>query len=184
MKDLSQALREMADLFESLGIRYAVMGGVAVRIYAIPRPTYDVDFTVAIERHELADFFDRATAAGYSVPEPYLRGWVDRVAGMPLVKLRLYQLEHSVDIDVFLAESPFQQSLLSRRRAEEYQERPIWFVSPEDLVLLKLIAGRTRDLLDIQDILFTQGQLDESYLRRWAGDLGVSEALERLLAGS
>jgi hypothetical protein len=181
MKDLSQALREISDLFESMGVPYAVMGGVAVRVYAIPRPTYDIDFTVSLEGRELSDFFQRAMSAGYSVPEPYLEGWVDRVAGMPLVKLRLYLADHGVDVDIFLAESAFQHSLLLRRRCEDYQGRPIWFVSPEDLVLLKLVAGRTRDLLDIQDVLFTQGRLDETYMRRWAADLGVSEALEQVL---
>lgn len=38
-----------------------------------------------------------------------------------------------------------------------------------------------RDLVDIQDILFTQGQLDEAYLRLWAGPLGVAEKLEAVL---
>lgn len=38
-----------------------------------------------------------------------------------------------------------------------------------------------RDLVGVQDILFTQGQLDEAYLRHWAGPLGVAEKLEAAL---
>ena len=182
MKDLTQALCDIARLFESMGVPYAVMGGIAVRIYGIPRPTYDVDFTVALQREELPDFFQQAAVAGYTVPETYQRGWVDQIAGMPLVKLRLLLDEHSVDIDIFLAESSFQQSLLARRRREELDGGSIWFVSPEDLILLKLIASRPRDLVDIQDVLFTQGRLDETYLRHWAQELGVTQQLERVLA--
>jgi hypothetical protein len=177
MKDLTQALHEIAHMFESLSACYAVMGGLAVRIHGIPRPTHDIDFTAALPRESLHEFFDLAAKAGYTVPEPYLRGWIDHVANMPLVKIRLYLEDHGIDVDIFLAESEFQASLLARRRREGLEGGSIWIVSPEDLILLKLIAGRPRDLLDVQDILFTQGQLDETYLRRWAVELGVSDRL-------
>jgi hypothetical protein len=55
-------------------------------------------------------------------------------------------------------------------------------VSAEDLILFKLVAARPRDLLDVQDVLFTQGELDEPYLRRWAGPLGVEAKLDEVLA--
>jgi len=93
----------------------------------------------------------------------------------------MYLQDHGIDVDIFLAESKFQESLLARRQREDYEGRQIWFVSPEDLILLKLIAGRPRDLVDVQDVFFTQGQLDEAYLRRWAAALGVTERLEEAL---
>ena len=184
MSDLTNTLYDITDLFELLGVRYAVMGGIAVRIYGIPRPTHDVDFTIAIERDQLPKFFRAATDQGYTVPAAYEAGWVDRVAGMPLVKLRIYLEGHGVDVDIFLAESPFQESLLARRRLEEYEHRSLYFVSPEDLILLKLVAGRPRDLVDIGDVLFVQGQLDEDYLRHWANVLEVQDRLDRVLADS
>jgi hypothetical protein len=52
------------------------------------------------------------------------------------------------------------------------------------LILLKLIAHRPRDLADIGDVLFMQGQLDEPYMRRWAAVLGVATGLEDALARS
>ena len=47
---------------------------------------------------------------------------------------------------------------------------------------LKLLAARPRDLADVADILFVQGQLDERYLRYWAKELGIADALEARLA--
>ena len=45
------------------------------------------------------------------MPDAYESGGVDRVAGMPVVKVRLY-LEHGgIDADIFLAESRFQDRL-------------------------------------------------------------------------
>ena len=182
MTDLARALEDFVLLFERLKVPYAVMGGIAVRIYGIPRPTHDVDFTVAIDRERLPEFYQSVRELGYTVPEQYVTGWVDQVAGMPVVKVRLYLEGRGIDIDVFLAESRFQEQLLARRRRQQIDDLDVWFVSPEDLILLKLLSGRPRDIADVGDILFTQGQLDEAYLRDWAVELGVLPGLERALA--
>lgn len=182
MTDLSRALKDLVKLFEQFGAPYVVMGGIAVRVYGIPRPTHDVDFTAAIDRDRLGEFYEAVRDAGYTVPEQYESGWVDEVAGMPLVKVRLYLENRGVDIDIFLAESDYQKQLLNRRRREVLDGLPVNLVSPEDLILLKLLASRPRDIADIGDVLFTQGQLDEPYMLHWAEQLGTSEALEKLLA--
>jgi predicted nucleotidyltransferase len=179
---LAESMRDFVRVFEQLSFTYAVMGGLAVRIYGIPRPTYDVDFTVAIPRERLTEFYQACIALGYTVADPYLGGWVDRVAGMPLVKLRRYVAERGVDMDLFLAECDFQKELLRRRREIEFDGDKVWMVSPEDLILLKLLASRPRDFADITDVLFTQGELDEEYMHVWATRQGTLGALEKVLA--
>ncbi|HQU43702.1 MAG TPA: hypothetical protein PK867_12880, partial [Pirellulales bacterium] len=69
-------------------------------------------------------------------------------------------------MDLFLAESRFQRELVARSRPEQIDDLTVSVVTPEDLILLKLLARRPRDLADIGDILFIQGTLDEGYLRR------------------
>ena len=49
--------------------------------------------------------------------------------------------------------------------------------------VLKLLANRPRDLSDVADILFVQGQLDEAYMRLWADPLGIIDRLETALEG-
>ncbi|MBL9000831.1 MAG: hypothetical protein JNK25_06810 [Phycisphaerae bacterium] len=51
-------------------------------------------------------------------------------------------------------------------------------MSPEDIILLKLIASRRKDLADIEDITAACADLDVEYLRSWAVDLGISERLK------
>ena len=179
--DLINALHEFVDLFEARGYRYAVMGGIAARILGIPRPTYDVDFTLAVERSELASLFDAAEEAGYHVPVAYRSGWVDMVAGMPIVKLGMQLGELGIDIDVFISESEFQNAILNRRSQHDVGGRLVWLVSPEDLILLKALANRDRDRGDIQDVLFMQGELDREYMRLWASRLGALSQLEESL---
>lgn len=179
--DLVNALHEFVDLFEARAYRYALMGGIAARILGIPRPTYDVDFTLAVERSELTSLFDAAENAGYHVPVAYRSGWVDMVAGMPIVKLGMRVGELGIDIDVFLSESEFQQSILERRSQHDVAGKLVWLVSPEDLILLKALANRDRDRGDIQDVLFMQGELDRVYMRHWAEKLGALQTLEESL---
>src|SRR4026208_786975 len=106
MNPLTRSLVEITGLFDQLGMIYAVMGGLAVRVYGIPRATYDNDFTLGVERGKLPFLFEQVESLGYSVPEAYSSGWVDDVGGMPLIKFRLFLQDNGIDIDVFLAESP------------------------------------------------------------------------------
>ena len=103
------------------------------------------------------------------------------VANMPIVKLGMQLGRQGIDIDVFLAESEFQESLLARRSQHDIGSRLVWLVSPEDLIVLKALANRDRDRGDIQDVLFMQGELDREYMRHWATRLGALENLEEAL---
>jgi len=182
MSVLTAALRDFVSLFERLEVPYVLMGGFAVRVYGIPRPTYDVDFTIAIARERLPELYRAITESGYTVPEPYESGWIDQVGGMPVVKSRLFFEGSAIDVDIFLAESAFQNQLFARRNRQQVDDLPVWLVSPEDLILLKLIAARPRDLVDVGDVLFIQGSLDEDYMRCWAARLHVLAELEKALA--
>ena len=182
MDQLLKALQDIIGLFERLAIEYVVMGGLAARAHGIPRATYDIDFTIAIEDEKLPGLYAEAQGLGYSIPDHQLGGWTDRVSGMPIVKFYLFIEGRKIDIDVFLARSDFQKEVLKRRQVERVNGITLWMVSAEDLILLKLLASRPRDLADVADVLFTQDQLDEAYLRDWADRLHLRDALEKALS--
>ena len=118
-----------------------------------------------LSRERLPDLFEQLRDLDYFVPEAYEKGWADCLREMPLLKLQRYIGGNTFDVDVFLAELDFQEVVLSRKRRIDAEGRDIWLVSPEDLVLFKLMAGRPRDLGDVTDVLFILGSLDEIYLR-------------------
>lgn len=181
MTTLDEAARDFIALFERMGIPYAVMGGMAVRIYAMPRPTFDVDFTVVMARDDLPSLYAAAEDLGFTIPAAQAAGWIDSVRGLSVVKFQWFIGQRAIDIDVFLAETHFQQELMRRRQRHAAEGWEGWFVTAEDLILLKLLAGRPKDQLDVADVFFVQGTLDESYLRTWAGRIGIAEALEDAL---
>lgn len=73
---------------------------------------------------------------------------------------------------------------LARRMQLEVDGISAWIVRPEDLILLKIVAGRPRDIGDVMDIVLAQGKLDEEYMRRWADELGVRPLLDKTLSES
>lgn len=91
-----------------------------------------------------------------------------------------YHAGRFFDVDLFLTETPFQQSIMSRRKEAETPSGKYFFASPEDLVLLKLLAGRPRDMIDAHDIFFLMGKLDEAYLNHWAERLGLQDSLNQV----
>ncbi len=144
------------------------------------RPTMSI-LPLPSRRADLLQFFDRCEELGFTVAPQYRTGWVDRVAGMPLVKVRLYLEDTGIDVDVFLAERSYQREVLARRRRQDVDGQNVWLVSPEDLILLKLIAARPRDYIDVADVFFMQGELDLAYMRHWAKALQVDGQLEKAL---
>ncbi len=141
MTNLAETLHSLIELLDRLSIPYAVMGGIAVRAYGVPRPTYDIDVTIGAERDRLPALFEHLREIDYAIPEPYETGWVDDLKGLKLLKLRRYFGGESLDIDLFLAESDFQAEVMARRSRAEAEGRTIWLVSPEDLVFAQAARG-------------------------------------------
>lgn len=183
MKGLDAVARDAAGLFERWKAPYALMGGLAVRVYALPRPTFDVDFTVSLPRDSLQEVYLEAEKLGFAIPAAQAGGWIDTVHGMPVVKFQWFIGSRAVDVDVFLAETPFQEEVLRRRQRRSAEGWEAWFVTAEDLILLKLLADRPKDRVDVADILFIQGSLDLSYMRTWAARMAVLNQLEEALQG-
>jgi len=184
-KTVEQVLLDMVGVCEEGDFTYAVMGGLAVRVHGIPRPTYDVDFQLTVDEEQLSRFVALVEQRDYTISEQYVAGWRDRVGGMPLIKLKTYMADgHSIDVDIFISETSFQFSTMKRRVRLELEGQSMWFVSAEDLILLKLLANRPRDIGDIADILFVQGELDEAYMQKWSRPLGVEAQLAKVLEES
>lgn len=57
MSNLADTLYSLVGFLDELSIRYAVMGGVAVRAYGVPRATYDIDLTIGVDRARLPELF-------------------------------------------------------------------------------------------------------------------------------
>lgn len=101
-----------------------------MRVQALPKPTYDSDFTVVVDRTRLPELYEAAEADGFPVPDQYRGGWVDTVADMPLVTFRLSLEGLGIDVDIFRAESDYQHELLRRRLQHTVTGTTAWTCRP------------------------------------------------------
>lgn len=178
---LHELLRDVIDLLESKRVPYFVMGGIAVRYWGLPRPTFDLDFTIALDPGAVAELCTTFEQAGFTVPEIHSKGHLDTLQEMQKFSISRYERGKPVAIDLFVVTTQYQREAFARRCAVHLDGRPVVMIAPEDLILHKLIAARPRDLADVNDILLVKGDVDRKYMRTWAATLGIEDRLDKAL---
>ena len=61
------------------------------------------------------------------------------------------------------------------------RDTDVYVVSAADLVLFKLVAGRRKDWVDIENVIAVQGVPERDYLRTWAKRLGIEDRLAKVI---
>jgi hypothetical protein len=158
MTPLDHAVRDITRAFESLSIRYAIIGGIANAVWGEPRATIDVDVTVAVDEDELPTTVP-AIAQRFRVPVPDPVAFVQQTRVLPL------DTADGVRIDVIFALLPFELDAIRRAKDVTIADRTVQVVTPEDLILMKIISERPRDVADAEAIVRRRlAELDLAYL--------------------
>ncbi len=151
-------------VFEALnrsGVRYLVVGGVAVVLHGHLRTTQDLDLVIQLEPDNVRRAFEALGALGFvpSAPVPisaFARPeerarWV-REKGLIVFSLWSRDLP-GFSVDVF-AEEPFDFDAVHARALRVQLDRSeAAVVAKADLIELKRKAGRPLDLDDVQALL-------------------------------
>jgi hypothetical protein len=183
--DLWAALLPVIDALEALGVSYHVGGSVASSFLGIARATQDAD-VVADLRPEHASRLAQALVGAYYADS-------ERIAHAIRTRrsFNVIHLGTAYKVDIFVSkDTPFARGNTARRVAIEIPGlgRSLYFASPEDIVLHKLLwyaeggGVSDRQWYDLQGVLRLQAKtLDYEYLRTWADRLGVADLLRRAL---
>jgi hypothetical protein len=169
---LAAAARELLDWLAERKLRGCVIGGIAVQRWGEPRLTQDVDVTVIA-----------AVGNEEKVIDALLARFAPRRADARAFALRyrvlLLRAANRVPLDVALGATPFEIEAV--KRASSYELEPgcrIRTCSAEDLVIHKAVAGRPRDLADIEGIVARRGRrLDVRRIRRWLAEFSAVDGM-------
>jgi hypothetical protein len=146
-------------VLRELGIHWVLIGALAANRYRqSPRLTQDVDLLLESVGSGL-DRLERAVrAAGWEVQRASPQG--------ELLRLRHPELGIA---DLLIAGTDYQQEAIRRARREPIGNgESAAFLTVEDVIVHKLIAGRTQDIADIEAILAARVPFDAGYVERWA----------------
>lgn len=153
--------RRIADRLDEAGLPYAIGGALALGVWGAPRNTVDVDISVFGGIADLPRAIDALERAGAMVdPSAAARD----VARIGLFRARLGR----TPIDVFLSGHPHFAEMARRKRPiPDPDGTTRWFVSAEDLIVLKLFYGRAKDLVDLERLFAVRHDVDLGYVRHW-----------------
>jgi predicted nucleotidyltransferase len=163
-----QALQNLISQFNDLGV---IIGGVAASLLGTPRYTVDIDAVFLLSVEDIPKLLEKAGKQGIvpriSDPQGFAR------------KNRVLLLRHAtsgIDIDISLGLLPFEIEMIERSTITEISSIKIRLPTPEDLIIMKAIAHRTKDLADIQAIAQSNPALDRLRIKHWVDQFG--EALD------
>jgi len=155
-----------------------VIGGHAVLQYGLPRFTQAIDVTIALTPREADNVLNSIEGSFRVLPrdiEKFIRDtWV----------LPVEHHETGVRVDLIFSISAFEREAIEKAREITAEDMPIRYISPEDLIVQKIIAGRAVDLEDAKGILDMQGErIDRERIERSISALsresGENEWLKR-----
>ncbi len=165
MSALADTLRALADAFDEHGVRWYVFGAQAVAVRGAPRATQDVDVTVEVDRRDLAALMKSLEASGLQHRFP------DRAdellahgAVLPLAA------PSGMEVDLVVAGSGLEQLALARASVVSVEGVEVPVAHATDLVIMKILAGRGKDLDDARSLLLA-GEVDVVAARDLLGQL-------------
>jgi hypothetical protein len=177
---------KVTNVFQKLDVPYLIGGSLASTLYGMVRTTQDSDIVAEMRLEHLQPFVT-ALEGEFYLDEEMIADAIRRNSSFNII-----HRETMFKVDVFIPRPrPFLQAQLARAQRQVFTfetEVSAKFASPEDTILSKLewyrLGGETSDRQwrDILGVLKTRaGEIELDYLRTWAGELNVSDLLERAL---
>lgn len=185
-ESLAAALAALSDWLRSADVPTVIVGGVAASLLGRPRLTRDIDALIDLPDREWGRIL---AAAGEFGIEPRIDHPLEFARQSRVIPLR--HRASQIDIDVIVGALPFERDAVSSGRTRMFGQLEIRLPRVEDLMIMKAIAHRPRDLLDLEGLLVASPQADLVHVRRWvrvfANAATMPELIEdfdRMVAGN
>ena len=150
-------------LFQALSehqIKYLVAGGFAVNFHQIQRATMDLDLILHLEKNNLEKFSNLMSTLGFAPRIPAdissLSDHETRELWIHKKNMIVFSFYHEKNrmevVDIFIQEPKPFIDLEARKMTVEAFGLSISVVGLDDLIEMKRLAGRERDLFDVSQL--------------------------------
>lgn len=144
MSDLLTELAQITEALENNGIEYAVCGGLALTILGFSRATFDID--VLIREESLERSFEVVKELGYDIHGLDI-SFKERTVEIRRVS-KIDDDGEVLSLDYLLVTSHV-EDVWDDRITVEWDGKAMSLVSKAGLIKMKQMAGRSKDLIDI-----------------------------------
>lgn len=173
----AELLRSLVPVLTQFGGRWYVFGAQAVLVWGRPRLTGDVDVTMFLEPEDPRGFVTAMRAAGFELRVRDIDEFVTRT--------RVFPFTHVVSglaLDAVLGGPGFEEEFARTARHVDIGGLVVPVIAPEELIVTKILAGRSKDLEDVRGILRAQrGALDLGRIRDLIAELEAALSQADLL---
>jgi predicted nucleotidyltransferase len=164
-------LKDLFAWWEKLKIQGMIIGGLAVSLLGRPRTTKDVDAVILLEEKLWKKFLALGKTFSFvpRIPKSLQFATIHKV-------FLLHHKKTAIDLDLSIGELPFEQTAIGHAQSLKVGKIIIKVPTVEDLIILKAVAHREKDLIDVQGLLQIHGKLDDRKMLRLVDDF--ANALE------
>lgn len=153
------AVQRLLERFDGRGV---IIGGVAVTVLGAPRFTADVDIVLLLSVSRLREILDVAEELDLTPRMEHAEQFARRNH-----VLLLRHDPSGIAVDVSLGMLPFEEELVARSTIHSIAGLQLRLPTPEDLIILKAVAHRPKDLMDIAEIAASHPELDRARVETW-----------------
>jgi hypothetical protein len=176
--DVQGAFLDVVEALEQSGVPYAFIGALPVLAWGRVRATTDIDLVVAAETGW--ERLSRALETRGIRPSKQI-GPADSHDALPDIAMFRADKAAGTRVDVFIAKTDFERAVIASARSTEVLGATVRLACPEASIIYKLLAQRTRDLDDVENILQARAsageKLDWDFLDHWADAWGIADRL-------
>jgi hypothetical protein len=150
---VADVLRDLSAAFRATGVRWYLFGAQAAIVHGAARLTADVDVSVELGEQPTRVLVEALTARGFALRVIDSEDFVGRTRVLPVVHER-----PRMPVDVVLTGPGIEELFLERVKTHSIEGVATPVASAEDIVVMKLLAGRRKDLEDASAIVAAAGE--------------------------
>ena len=149
---------DVLEQFYKNGVRYLIVGGLAVNLYGVPRVTQDIDVIIATDRENILKINSILKDLGYVPRLPVdpddmsnkntLTQWIEER------NLKAFSFYNKKDnykvVDIVLVHPLDFEKAFNDRTVRSAAGLDIYLAALDDLIRMKSVAGRGQDLSDVE----------------------------------
>ena len=159
-RPVADLLTALARGLSALGVRWFLFGAQAAILHGVARLSADVDVTVDLGVRSIRDVVETLSREGFEPRVTDVTSFVEATRVIPLV-----HAASRMPLDLVLAGPGLEEGFFIRAVERRIGEVAVPVASAEDLVAMKILAGRPRDLEDVASIVRARRDLDLPMVR-------------------
>ncbi len=173
---LLAALADLMKWLDAANMPSMIIGGVAASLLGQPRLTQDVDALAILPEGEWANAV--STAARHGIL-PRIENPLDFARRSRVLLMR--HVESGIDIDVTFGGLSFEQAAIDNSKIHDIGGLRVRLPRVEDLLIMKAVARRPKDLQDIEGLLSAHPEADVATVRQWVSEFATAMSTSDML---